>query len=128
MRPDEDRVRDVLKAAMAIADRLAAHTLETLKKDSDAIKATFYDVIVLGEAMRGLVAKKDGSEERIGEDSEIVKANPDIPWIDWIGMRDVVTHQYFRTEATIVWRDYETGELKKLIECCEAWLARTAAG
>ena len=37
------------------------HTIDTLKNTPDAVKATFYDVIVMGEAMRDLVAKRDSS-------------------------------------------------------------------
>ena len=88
------------------------------------MKATFYDVIVMGEAMRDLVAMRDSSGNKIADDSEIVKANPHIPWEDWVGMRDMVAHQYFRAAPEIIWRDHESGELGKLIVCCKAWLER----
>jgi uncharacterized protein with HEPN domain len=122
MRPDAARVIDILECAQAIVDRFAHHSFETLKSTPDAVKATFYDVIVIGAAMRDLVAKKDSSGNRIEDDSEIVKANPEIPWVAWIGMRDMVTHQYYRAAPEIVWRDYEGGEITRLIECCKAWV------
>jgi uncharacterized protein with HEPN domain len=124
MRPDEDRIADVLSCAQAIANRFARHTVDMLKNTPDAVKATFYDVIVMGEAMRDLVAKIDSSGNKISDDSEIVKANPHVPWADWIGMRDMVTHQYFRAAPEIIWRDHESGELGKLIACCKTWLER----
>jgi len=124
MRPNGDRIADVLACAQVIADRFARHSVDTLKNTPDAVKATFYDVIVMGEAMRDLVANRDSLGSKIADDSEIVKANPQIPWADWIGMRDMVTHQYFRTAPEIIWRDHESGELGKLIACCKAWLER----
>jgi uncharacterized protein with HEPN domain len=124
MRPSGGRIADVLSCAQAIADRFAHHTIDTLKNTPDAVKATFYDVIVMGEAMCDLVAKRDSSGNKISGDSEIVKANPHVPWADWIGMRDMVTHQYFRAAPEIIWRDHESGELGKLIACCKTWLER----
>jgi uncharacterized protein with HEPN domain len=63
-------------------------------------------VIVIGEAIRDLVAKRNPSGETIGEDASIVKAHPEIPWVDWIGMRDMVTHPYDRAAPEMLWRDY----------------------
>jgi uncharacterized protein with HEPN domain len=124
MRPDADRIADVLACAQAIADRFARHSIDTLRSTPDAVKATFYDVIVMGEALRDLVARRDVPGNTLADDSEIVKAHPQIPWAGWIGMRDLVTHQYFRAAPEMIWRDHENGELGKLIACCKAWLER----
>ena len=125
MRSDADRVADILDCAKAIAERLACRTLETFSASPDAVKATFFDVIVIGEAMRELVARKDGFAQKAAEDAPIVRLYPMIPWTGWIGMRDMVTHQYFRAAPEIVWRDYEDGEIQKLIDCCHEWLTTT---
>ena len=122
MRPDDDRIVDILDGAQSITDRFRHHSLDSISKTPDAIKATFYDVIIIGEAMRELVGRKDKQGQKIKEDAPIVTANPEIPWEDWIGMRDIVTHQYFRAAPEIVWRDYEAGELEKLTICCRDWL------
>jgi uncharacterized protein with HEPN domain len=120
MRHDVDRIRDILKSARSIIERLRQFTLKTLP--DDCIKASFYDVIVIGEAIRELVARKEPAGQKITSDAPIVEANPEIPWLDWIGMRDMVTHQYFRAAPEVIWRDYEIGEFERLIACCEAWL------
>jgi uncharacterized protein with HEPN domain len=120
MRHDVDRISDILESARSIVGRLKQFTLETLP--DDYLKASFYDVIVIGEAIRELVARKDSAGRKITNDAPIVEANPEIPWLDWIGMRDMVTHQYFRAAPEVIWRDYEIGEFEKLIACCEAWL------
>lgn len=122
MRPDASRVADIRDCARAIADRFRAHTLDTLLASPDAVKATFYDVIIIGEAMRELVVRRDPSGKPVGENAPIVQAHPEIPWADWIGFRDMVTHQYFRAAPEIVWRDYEDGALQELLDCCQAWL------
>ena len=121
MRLDASRVADILDSARAIADRFSRHSFETLVAAPDAVKATFYDIIVMGEAMRDLVARRDQWGEKIGEDAAIVQDNPHVPWAGWVGMRDMVTHQYFRAAPELVWRDYESGELQKLIDCCAGW-------
>jgi len=121
MRVDASRIADILDCAQAIAERLSRHSLETLMETPDAVKATFYDIIVMGEAMRDLVARKDSWGAKIGEDARIVRDNPHVPWASWVGMRDMVTHQYFRAAPELVWRDYESGELQKLIDCCATW-------
>ena len=122
MRPDAARVADILDCAKALAERFARHDPTSLMGTPDAVKATFYDVIVMGEAMRDLVVRKNQWGEKIGEDAPIVRDNPQIPWTGWVGMRDMVTHQYFRAAPELVWRDHKSGELGKLIDCCEVWL------
>ena len=121
MRLDASRIADILDCARAVAERFSRHSLDSLTETPDAVKATFYDIIVMGEAMRDLVARKD-SWVKTGEDAPIVRDNPHIPWSSWIGMRDMVTHQYFRAAPELVWRDYESGELQRLIDCCALWL------
>ena len=125
MRHDDERVADILDAARAVHARLSDHSLETLRAARDAIKATFFDVIVIGEAVRDLVAKRDAAGKVSGDDSPFVQAYPQIPWLAWVGMRDMVTHQYFRAAPDLVWRDYQAGEFSRLVECCANWLERS---
>jgi uncharacterized protein with HEPN domain len=122
MRRDDDRVADILAAAAAIHERFVRLTLAELHNRPDAVKATFYDVVVIGEAIRDLLGRRDAAGNAIEADAAIVVAHPDIPWSGWVGMRDMVTHQYFRAAPEIVWRDYQAGELDRLIACCRIWL------
>ena len=122
MRSEAARVADIVDAAQAITDRLGRHTLASFATSADAVKATFYDVTIIGEAIRDLVAKRAPSGAQIGEDAAIVAANPDIPWVDWIRLRDMVTHQYYRLAPEIIWRDFEAGEIGRLLECGKGWL------
>ena len=126
MRSEANRVADIAAAAQAITDRLGRHTPASFAASTDSVKATFYDLTIIGEAIRDLVAKRDPSGAKIGEDAAIVTANPDIPWVDWVRLRDIVTHQYYRLAPEIVWRDYEAGEIGRLLECCRVWLAAMA--
>jgi uncharacterized protein with HEPN domain len=122
MLSDASRIADVVESAQAIVERLGRHTFESFASSADAVKATFYDLTIIGEALRDLVARREPSGSKVGEDAPIVNAHPEIPWTDWIGMRDVVTHQYYRTAPEIIWRDYEDGAVERLLACCQAWL------
>jgi uncharacterized protein len=56
------------------------------RKTSDAI---LYNLVVIGEAAA-----------RIGEDTRA--RAPDIPWTSIVGLRNLVTHEYFRVDLDIV--------------------------
>ncbi|WP_367617940.1 HepT-like ribonuclease domain-containing protein [Methanoculleus methanifontis] len=49
---------------------------------------------IIGEAVRGI-------------SSEFRTANPDIPWSDIIGMRNVLIHHYFGIDRDAVWNVVE---------------------
>ena len=49
---------------------------------------------IIGEAVRGI-------------SPEFRTANPDIPWSDIIGMRNVLIHHYFGTDRDAVWNVVE---------------------
>ena len=51
--------------------------------------AVAYNLLVIGEAVKSLSA-------------EIRDADPDVPWSDVAGMRDLLAHEYFRVDAAIV--------------------------
>ena len=122
----DDRIEDILRCARDIKDRFdAIYDIDDLS--ADEIKATFFDIVVIGEAMRALVAKKERDGSISGKNHEIVLANTQIPWGLWIGMRDFVTHQYFRASPGVIWKDYKSGTLQDLIDCCSEWIGKDAA-
>lgn len=117
MRDDGQRLADIVEAAKAVVNYVrSAPAGESAAPQ--LIDATFFNVIVIGEAVRMLLASEDRTE-----DAEIIRAHPELPWRDWVGMRNMVTHQYHRRDWRIVWRDVEAGAFDELIKACERWLA-----
>ena len=62
-------------------------------EDWDVAKTAFdsilYDLVVIGEAVKTF---RDDFKE----------LHPEIPWADIAGMRDILTHEYFRVNSAII--------------------------
>lgn len=87
-----DRMRHMLLAAETIA-RYAGRGRAVFDDDSAVRDAILYQIIVIGEAAKAVVAA----------DPAIVDAAPEVEWSPWARMRDRVTHQYWATDPEIVW-------------------------
>ena len=79
-RPEELRLRDVLAAIETIRAHIAGGEFD--RKTSDAV---LYNLVVIGEAAARI---GDETRERAAE----------IPWTRIVGLRNLVTHEYFRVE------------------------------
>lgn len=55
------------------------------------IRAVLYDIAIIGEAVRSIPP-------------EIEVSHPEIPWIDVRGMRNIVIHEYFQVNLSIIWQ------------------------
>ena len=90
-RSDEARICDIVEAA---AERIARHirhrTREEFDSDETVVRAVLFELAVIGEAAKGI---SEACRDRF----------PEVPWADVAGMRDVVIHQYFGIDLTIVW-------------------------
>jgi hypothetical protein len=80
-----------------------------------------------------LIASRNDDEKalqrkRRKEDAPFILEHPAIPWLAWVEMRNLVTHQYFRREAKVVWTDYKLGEYGRLEEACRSYLERLMPG
>jgi uncharacterized protein with HEPN domain len=120
MRDDVQRVRDIQAAAEAILDYVSGMTEDEFAEDPKTIDAAFFGVIVLGEAVNTLLADPSGKGRT--RDARIITDHPEIPWKEWVGMRNLVTHQYFRRDHRVVWRDIASGEVGRLAAACRDWL------
>jgi uncharacterized protein with HEPN domain len=80
--------------------------------------AVSFALVAIGEACRQLVGGGDGAGP---PPASIVTAHPEIDWRGWIGLRNVLTHGYHRRDPPVIWR--ATGELRALVQVCEAWSA-----
>lgn len=93
MRSDEARLQDILKAIQQIQEYVAEN--DTNFKQSQLIQsAVLYQIIIIGEATANL-------------SSSVYIQYPDIPWIQIIGMRNILAHEYFRVNLDRIWNVIE---------------------
>lgn len=83
-RTEELRLRDVLAAIETIRAHLARGEFD--RKTSDAV---LYNLVVIGEAAA-----------RIGDETR--ERAPEIPWTRIVGLRNLVTHEYFRVDLEVI--------------------------
>ena len=92
MRADRTVVAEMLDAAQLILDYFEGMTEAEFRADTRTQDAVVRRVVVLGEGAR-LV-------------SEGLKAqHPEVPWRTLTGMRNVVAHQYWFVNLSILWND-----------------------
>lgn len=91
-----DRIRHMVSAAEAIRGYVARGRA-TYDSDSAIRDAIVYQIVVLGEAAKAVVAA----------DVTVERDVPEIKWSLWAKMRDRVTHQYWAVDSEIVWNTAE---------------------
>jgi uncharacterized protein with HEPN domain len=99
MRDNREKLRDILEAI----ERINKYSVQGRKafEENELIQTWFIQHLqVLGEASRALSV-------------DIREQYPDVPWSQMIGMRNILTHNYFEVDLNVVWRVVET-ELPKL--------------
>ncbi|BDA70973.1 nucleotidyltransferase [Calothrix sp. PCC 7716] len=105
MRDNREKLHDILEAIERI-DRYAVQGREAFE-ENELIQTWFIQHLqIIGEAARALSA-------------EIREQNPEVPWSQMIGMRNVLTHNYFEIDLDVVWLVVER-ELPKLKPQIEA--------
>jgi len=89
-RDERERLRDIKDAITSIK----AH-LERIDEPKSEIEdpllhdALLFQFVVIGEAVKNL-------------SPETRESTPDIPWSDIAGLRDLITHEYFRIDISRV--------------------------
>jgi len=92
-----ERMRHMRQAAEAIG-QYVERGRAAFDRDSAIREAIVYQIAVMGEAAKAVVAADPSLEAEI----------PEIEWSLLAKMRDKVTHQYWAVEAEIVWSTAET--------------------
>lgn len=103
MRSDREKLEDILEAIERI-ERYAIQGVQAFEQ-SELIQTWFIQNLqVIGEASRSL-------------SSSIREQYPEVPWSKIIGMRNILTHNYFEIDVDIVWIviDQELPALKRNI-------------
>jgi len=104
MRDDREKLQDILEAIERI-DRYAVQGRQAFEQN-ELIQTWFtQNLQIIGEASRSL-------------SSAVRDQYPDIPWTNMIGMRNILTHNYFEIDLDIVWAvvEQELSSLKQSIE------------
>ncbi|MCA9934410.1 MAG: DUF86 domain-containing protein [Anaerolineales bacterium] len=87
----EDYLRDILTATNRALGFVAGVTLDEFLADVEKQFAVTRALEIIGEAARYIP-------------QEIRTQYPDLPWREMIGMRNIVIHNYFGVDETVIWR------------------------
>lgn len=92
-RESEFRIKDILDRIrrIATAERLMSESTDgsTAAFSEMAFDAILYNLVVIGEAVKSL-------------DIQMKLRSPHIKWREIIGLRDLLAHQYFQIDVTII--------------------------
>lgn len=88
-RNDRDRLEDALEAAKNAINFGADMSLDALRADLRTLAAIKYELVVLGEAVTGM-------------SQALTDLAPDLPWRQIRGLRNVITHEYFRVDVGVI--------------------------
>ncbi|MGH2488117.1 MAG: HepT-like ribonuclease domain-containing protein [Candidatus Limnocylindria bacterium] len=91
MRRDDERLIDIREAVQAALRFVEGRSAEDVATDELLAAALIQKITVIGEAA-GRV-----SEARRGE-------LPELPWREMIGMRNLVTHDYWQVDPALLWQ------------------------
>ena len=108
MRRDEGTLLDMARAARAILTFVQGLQKEDFLEDLKTQSAVLYQLIVIGEAVKGL-------------SFELREQHPEIPWAAMAGMRDYLIHGYDIVDWDEVWRT-ATRDVPDLLHKLEAFL------
>lgn len=99
MRDDRERLRDIQEAIERI-ERHTASGRTAFQQDELIQNWVVHHLEVLGEAVRHL-------------SGHLKERHPEIPWLQIVGMRNILAHNYFAIDHDAVWQVVE-GDLPRL--------------
>ena len=85
------RVDDILEAIARIERYVTGLSFEQFRADQKTVDAVVRNLEVIGEAVRHL-----------STDQESLPAS--VPWTDIAGMRNILIHEYFGVDLSIIWQ------------------------
>ncbi|GAB4148695.1 MAG: DUF86 domain-containing protein [Cyanobacteria bacterium J069] len=89
MRRDNERLQDILSAIAAI-ERYVKQERSAFDEQELIQVWVAYHLQMIGEAANSLSA-------------DLKTQHPEIPWIQIIGLRNLLVHEYFRVDPQILW-------------------------
>ena len=110
-RRELDRLLDILEAIERI-EQLAGVSLEDAEPTDPVWDAILYNLVVLGEAARAIP-------------DDLRRRAKDVDWRGAVGMRNVITHEYFAVKRDIVFHTVRT-ELPACGKGSKGWFGSSA--
>ena len=104
MKDDSIYIDHILNSINRILDYISGKDREAFEADQLTQDAVVRQLEVIGEATKRVL-------------KELRSRNPDIPWTDMAGMRDVLIHDYIDVDLGVVWKtiSVDIPNLKALI-------------
>lgn len=87
----KSRITDILQAVQDIEQFTQEMTFEEFRKNKMVIQSVLYNFVIIGEASANIP-------------DEIQSLDPTIPWRKMSDMRNVMAHEYFQVNLSIVWQ------------------------
>lgn len=85
------RVEDILEAIARIERYVDGLTFEQFQADQKTVDAVVRNLEIIGEAVRHLSTDQEGLPAGV-------------PWVDIAGMRNILIHEYFGVDLSIMWQ------------------------
>jgi uncharacterized protein with HEPN domain len=89
-RPDVLLLFDILESIDKIEKYTREITFEQLMQDERTKDAILRNIQIIGEASKHIP-------------EQLLTTHPDIDWSGVAGMRDIITHRYFRVDWNLLW-------------------------
>ena len=105
-------LEDILEACGKVRNYIAGFSYEQFVADDKTFDAVVREFEIIGEAVKSLP-------------SELLSKEPQIPWREIAGFRDVLSHAYFAIEESIVW-DAAKNRVAELDAACRRLLNLTS--
>ncbi len=102
------RIRDILYAAKKIIAHTEQLNFEAFSANEWTVDAVLRNFTIIGEAASHLT-------------ESFTSAHPEVPWADMRDMRNIVVHEYFGVDLSVVWNTIRN-DLPVLIPMLEAIL------
>jgi uncharacterized protein with HEPN domain len=104
VRDDREKLRDILEAIERI-NRYAVQGRQNFEENELIQVWMIQHLQIIGEACRSL-------------SSDTRNRNSELPWSRIIGMRNILTHNYFEIDLDVVWStvDNDLPDLKRKVE------------
>lgn len=84
------RIEDILTEIAVIESTVKDLNFQTFSQNQQALRVILYGLAVIGEAVASII-------------DELEKADSNIPWGQIRGMRNMVIHEYFCVDLTMIW-------------------------
>jgi uncharacterized protein with HEPN domain len=87
----QDYLIDILESIKDITDFTDGMTIDQFSVDRKTVKAVIRCLEVIGEAANKIP-------------NNVREKYPEVPWIEIIGMRNRLIHEYFGVDVNIIWQ------------------------